>query len=41
MRIKKMQHIHSRERKDSHIEAISDKQKGQAQPRLSLGKHST
>jgi hypothetical protein len=35
-----MLHIHSKERKDNHIEAISGKQKGQAQPRLSLEKNS-
>ena len=40
MRIKMMQHIHSKAHKDSHTEAISDKQKGQAQPRLSLEKNS-
>ena len=35
-----MQHIHSKAHKDSHTEAISNKQKGQAQPRLSLEKYS-
>jgi hypothetical protein len=36
-----MQHIRSKAHKDSHTEAISDKHKGQAQPRLSLEKNST